>query len=108
MPEQVLKPRHNVNNVRHNPANMVRQLGKSLQSHDSKQQRDGLGLLAHAAAFSESVKESEGRKFKTIENNFRICSGEWSVPNQGEEIGMMAVGRSTNPINVYYVVRQSL
>ena|SRR2546423_6843399 len=105
MPEQILKPSQETNYMKYDPAKMVRQLGKSLRRNDNQQQREGLSLLAHAAAFSARVKEVEGLQFRPIENNFKIFS-EWAVPNQAKEIGTMAVGRSTDPTNVYYVVSE--
>jgi hypothetical protein len=106
MPEQILKPRQETNYMEYDPAEMVQQLGKSLRRNDSQQQREGLSLLARAAAFSAGVKEVEGLQFRPIEDNFKVYSSEWAVPNQAKEIGTMAVGRSTDPTNVYYVVSE--
>jgi hypothetical protein len=106
MPEQILKPRQETNYMEHDPAKMVQQLGKSLRSNDNQQQREGLSLLARAAEFSASVKEVEGLQFRPIENNFKTYSSEWAVPDEAREIGTMAVGRSTDPTNVYYVVSE--
>ncbi len=104
MPQQVLGSQHDGIRVKHDPSEMVQQLNKSFKSGNSQQQREGLDLLARAAAFSETVKASERKKFKTIKNNFRIESGEWFVPNPAKEIGAMAVGLSTQPTDVYYIV----
>jgi hypothetical protein len=105
MPEQILKPRQETNYMEYDPAEMVQQLGKSLKRNDNQQQREGPSLLAHAAEFSARVKEVEGLRFRPIEDNFQVSS-EWAVPNQAQEIGTMAVGRSTDPTNVYYIVSE--
>ena len=106
MPEQMLKPRQETNYLEYDPAQMVQQLGKSLRRNDSQQQREGLSLLARAAAFSAAVKEVEGLRFRPIEDNFNVYSSEWAVPNEAKAIGTMAVGQSTDPTNVYYVVSE--
>jgi hypothetical protein len=106
MPEQMLKPRQETNYLEYDPAQMVQQLGKSLRRNDSQQQREGLSLLARAAAFSAAVKEVEGLPFRPIEDNFNVYSSEWAVPNEAKAIGTMAVGQSTDPTNVYYVVSE--
>ena len=106
MPEQMLKPRQEMNYMEYDPAEMVQQLGKSLRRNDNHQQREGLSLLARAAEFSARVKEVEGLQFRPIEDNFNVYSSEWAVPNEAKAIGTMAVGRSTDPTNVYYVVSE--
>jgi hypothetical protein len=103
MPEQILKPSQETNYMKYDPAEMVQQLGKSLGQNGNQQQREGLRLLEHAAAFSARVKEVEGLQFSPIENNFKVYS-EWAVVNQAKDIGTMAVDQSTHPTNVYYVV----
>lgn len=106
MPEQMLKPRQETNYLEYDPAEMVQQLGKSLRRNDNQQQREGLNLLARAAEFSAKIKKVEGLQFRPIEDNFKVYSSEWAVLTQGGEIGTMAVGRSTDPTNVYYVVSE--